>query len=98
MFTLFLLIMLVLPVFLTTRLDVQADVTQQLQLSPTPFVHTSNKPVPGDANDDEHVDVFDLSVLASEWGQTGNKLSADFNHDKTVNVFDLSIMASNWGK
>ncbi len=58
----------------------------------------STKAKPGDVNSDGSVDVFDLSILASHFGQSGQTLSTgDLNGDGTVNVFDLSILATNWG-
>ena len=50
----------------------------------------------GDLNLDNQINVFDLSILLSNWQMTGTV--ADLNHDNTVNIFDLSILISNWGK
>jgi hypothetical protein len=50
----------------------------------------------GDLNGDGTVNVFDLSILLSDWGT--NTATADLNHDGTVNVFDLSTLLSNWGQ
>lgn len=50
---------------------------------------------PGDLNYDGKVDVFDLSILLSNWGASGGV--ADINKDGTVDIFDLSILLSNWG-
>jgi hypothetical protein len=54
-------------------------------------------PVPGDYNGDRVVDVLDLSMFASYWGQTdpGNALT-DMNQDGVVDIVDLSILASYW--
>jgi hypothetical protein len=52
--------------------------------------------LPGDVNNDGVVNVFDLSIMLSDWGT--NNTSADVNNDGTVNVFDLSTLLSNWGK
>jgi hypothetical protein len=49
----------------------------------------------GDLNNDNQVNIFDLSILLSAWG-TANP-TADLNHDNTVNIFDLSIFLSHWG-
>jgi hypothetical protein len=49
----------------------------------------------GDLNNDGTVNVFDLSILLSDWGT--NNATADINKDGTVNIFDLSILLSNWG-
>lgn len=51
-------------------------------------------PIIGDLNTDQAVDVFDLSILLSQWGTSGP--SADLNTDGTVNVYDLSIQLTHW--
>jgi hypothetical protein len=52
----------------------------------------------GDVNDDNVVNVFDLSTLLSNWGQTGRTWTqGDLNADGTVNIFDLSVLLTNWG-
>jgi subtilisin family serine protease len=48
----------------------------------------------GDLNGDGVVNIFDLSILLSNWG-TSDPI-ADINNDGTVNIFDLSILLSNW--
>lgn len=55
---------------------------------------------PGDANGDGGVDLTDLSMLSSAWGQTGspNFSPADFNGDGRVDLTDLSILSSYWGQ
>ena len=52
--------------------------------------------VPGDVNNDNVVNVFDLSILLNNWGMSG--VSSDINNDSKVDVFDLSILLSGWGK
>ncbi len=49
----------------------------------------------GDLNNDGVVNVFDLSIMLSDWGT--NNAIADLNGDGVVNVFDLSILLSHWG-
>jgi hypothetical protein len=54
---------------------------------------------PGDVNGDSQVDVFDLSILLSHFGQTGQSRSTgDLNGDGSVSVIDLSVLLSNFGK
>lgn len=53
---------------------------------------------PGDLNNDGQINIFDLSIFLSHWGQSGSGLPEDFNGDGTVNIFDLSIILSNFGK
>ncbi len=60
------------------------------------IVNTTAKP--GDINSDGSVNIFDLSVMASHWGQSGQTLSSgDLNNDGAVNIFDLSVLANYWG-
>jgi surface antigen len=49
-----------------------------------------------DLNGDGVVNVFDLSILESDWGTSGHL--GDINLDGTVNATDLSILLSQWGK
>ncbi len=56
--------------------------------------------LPGDANQDNTVDVTDLGILATYY-DTGSDLSlaeGDFNNDSLVNVSDLGILATNYGR
>jgi hypothetical protein len=50
----------------------------------------------GDLNGDGLVDLFDLSILLSNWGLT-NKPQYDINANGIVDIFDLSILLSNYG-
>lgn len=50
---------------------------------------------PADINNDNKVDVLDLSILLGKW-RTSDSLS-DLNKDGTVSVFDLSILLARWG-
>ncbi|MEI6237520.1 MAG: dockerin type I domain-containing protein [Candidatus Saccharibacteria bacterium] len=52
-----------------------------------------------DFNSDSTVNIYDLSILASNWGKTAaTKATGDANSDGTVNIYDLSILASQWGQ
>jgi serralysin len=55
-----------------------------------------NPNLPGDLNNDNKVDISDLSILLSNYG-TSNA-TADINGDGTVNVLDLSILLSHYGQ
>jgi hypothetical protein len=58
--------------------------------------HTSaSAQEPADLNNDNTVNVFDLSILISNWNT--NNTTADINKDGTVNIFDLSALISKWG-
>ena len=53
----------------------------------------------GDANLDGKVDVNDLTIVLSSFGQTGKTWTAgDFNNDGKVDVNDLTILLSNFGQ
>ena len=53
---------------------------------------------PGDATCDNAVAFSDLSVLASNWSQTGKSWQdGDYNGNGTVDFADLSTLSSNWG-
>ncbi len=53
--------------------------------------------IPGDADGDGDVDAFDLGIWQTQFGQTGQDLSADFDMDGDVDAFDLGIWQINFG-
>lgn len=54
--------------------------------------------MPGDANQDNKVDIQDLAALASHWQQPSGALWAggDFTDDGIVNAKDLGVLADHW--
>ena len=55
-------------------------------------------PLPGDADLDGDVDIFDLSALGNSYLLHGRTwANGDFNGDGIVNVLDLSFLANNYG-
>lgn len=52
--------------------------------------------LPGDLNNNNAVDIQDLSILLSNYSTANTK--ADINSDGTVNVLDLSILLSHYGQ
>ena len=61
----------------------------------------SNSPVifakPGDTNNDNIIDISDLSFLLSHYLKS-DAPNADFNHDGKIDISDLSILLANFGK
>ena len=55
-----------------------------------------NPNLPGDLNNDNTVNITDMSILLSNYGTTNT--TADINSDGTVNVLDLSILLSHYGQ
>lgn len=51
----------------------------------------------GDLNNDNSVNVADLTVFLGQFGQSGPSLSADLNHDNVVNVADLTTFLGRFG-
>lgn len=49
----------------------------------------------GDINQDGSVNIFDLSILLSNYSTTA--ANCDLNNDGVVNIFDLSILLSHYG-
>jgi hypothetical protein len=61
----------------------------------------TSSPKTGDLNNDNAVNVFDLSILMTNYGKTqaqSTNAKTDLNTDGLVNIFDLSIILSNYGK
>ena len=55
--------------------------------------------IPGDANGDGQVDVNDLTIVLSHFGQTGMTWGqGEFTGDGTVDVNDLTIVLANFGQ
>ena len=56
-------------------------------------------PIPGDADLDGKVDVFDLAILGNHYNLPGpwDWEHADFTGDGLVDVFDLGILGNNYG-
>ena len=53
---------------------------------------------PVDVNKDGVVDVTDLVLVASNFGETGVGISGDVNSDGVINIFDLVLVAKRFGE
>ena len=58
----------------------------------------SSEKLIGDVNSDNEVNIFDLVMVASEFGKIEGNLKGDINLDGLVNIFDLVLVARNFGK
>jgi hypothetical protein len=58
--------------------------------------------IPGDANEDGHVNATDQLLLKQAYGSTPTSNNwnqeCDFNSDRIINVVDLEIFGKNYGK
>jgi hypothetical protein len=70
-------------------LDAKGNISPATNLTAITVART-----PGDLNKDNIVNVFDLSILLTNWNTTNT--GSDLNKDNIVNVFDLSILLTNW--
>ena len=48
----------------------------------------------GDVNHDGVVNIFDINLVSSHWGETGPL--GDANDDHIVNIFDINLISANW--
>jgi hypothetical protein len=53
---------------------------------------------PGDANGDGKVDIFDYSLVVTNFGKRGANIPGDVDHDGDVDIFDYSLVVTNFGK
>jgi hypothetical protein len=64
---------------------------------PDEYVLGSSTTKPGDVNSDGSVNLQDLSILLSHYGQSATSSQGDLTGDGIVSLVDLSILLSNYG-
>lgn len=81
----------------TMTAEITTTTTIEMPPPPAPEVPPP-PPTPWDVNDDGIVNIQDLVLVASEFGQSGEALEADVNGDGTINVLDLVLVSSHFGE
>ena len=81
----------------TMTAEVTTTTTIEMPPPPVPEVPPP-PPTPWDVNDDGIVNIQDLVLVASEFGQSGEALEADVNGDGTVSILDLVLVSSHFGE
>ena len=77
--------------------DIVGGMTNAYNVSDAFFL--TNPLLPGDANGDGKVDINDLTIVLSHFGQTGQVWSTgDFTGDGKVDINDLTIVLSHFGE
>ena len=82
----------------TMTAEVTTTTTIEVPTPPPPTPETPPPPTPWDVNGDGTVNIRDLVLVASEFGQSGEALKGDVNGDGTVNIRDLVLVASHFGE
>lgn len=71
--------------------------------SDPPFTIVFVPCIPGDANGDGKINIFDIGVVSAHWypgppqGPLGYDLNADIFFDGSVDIFDIAQVSANWG-
>jgi chitodextrinase len=70
-----------------------ASASVTITVNPTPIIYKV-----GDLNHDGYVNVFDLSILLSHYGQSAIPTQGDITGDGKVDIYDLSSLLTHYGK
>ena len=77
----------------------ETDNTMTAEVTTTTTIETPPPPpTPWDVNGDGTVNIRDLVLVASEFGQSGEALKGDVNGDGSVNILDLVLVSSHFGE
>ena len=75
------------------------DATKIAEVTTTTTIEMQPPEFPAwDVNEDGTVDIRDLVLVASQFGQSGEGLAGDVNGDGTVNVLDLVAVSAHFGE
>lgn len=74
-----------------SAMTAEVTTTTTIEIPPPP-------PMPWDVNSDGTVNIQDLVLVASQFGQSGESLTGDVNGDGTVNILDLVAVSSHFGE
>lgn len=66
-------------------------------LSNSPITFPALRLLAGDINADNRINIFDLTIIGSQYGSEG-VLAGDVNGDGKVNIQDLSLVSGNFGQ
>jgi len=79
--------------------NVSVVVTDEAPPAPTDTIVPTVPPgrVPGDANGDGKVNIFDYNLVVSNFGTDGKEIPGDLDGDGTVGIFDYNEVVSNFG-
>jgi hypothetical protein len=58
------------------------------------IVATNTLPIPGDANMDGAVNIFDINLVSANWN--GPPPDGDVNYDGMIDIFDINLISANW--
>lgn len=67
--------------------------------TPEPTTTPSPEPIPGDVNQDGHVNIVDVGIVIDNYKMTNpDDPRADINNDGFVNIVDIGIIIDNYGR
>ncbi|MCL4834761.1 MAG: hypothetical protein KJZ86_20140, partial [Caldilineaceae bacterium] len=78
-------------------LSARATLDLTINLLPDLLTFTGLRLLGGDINGDNQVNIFDLAIVGSQYGNTGPS-PGDVNADNRVNIQDLSLVSGNFGQ
>ena len=86
---------------ITTHVDTAANIVSGETDSLSVFAVVVPKILKGDLNRDDVVDIFDITIVATQFGRPPppiTDLRADVNSDGVIDIFDLVVVALHFGE